>query len=87
MYLDRTVSEIFSVKEWRDLRDRRTAARQHRPRYRTSFSFEKVTSRPHEHVSIRKTWKQHINMRITWPQLSVSHDHSSNVRDVIYWFL
>jgi len=43
--------------------DRRTAARQHRPRlriaaktaYGTSFSFEKVTAGPHEHVSIGKT--------------------------------
>ena len=55
--------------------------------YGTSFSFEKVTARPHEHVSVVKIWKQHINMRITWPHLSVLRDHSSNVIDVIYWFL
>jgi len=53
-------AERFDTVSLQHERDRRTAARQHRPRlriaaktdYGTSFSFEKITARPHEHVSI-----------------------------------
>jgi len=67
-------AERFDTVSLQQERDRRTAARQHRPRlriaaktaYGTSFSFQKRTARPHEHVSIGKTLKKkHINMRIT----------------------
>jgi len=55
-------AERFDTVSLQHERDRRTAARQHRPRlriatktaYGTSFSFEKVTARPHEHVSVVK---------------------------------
>ena len=55
-------AERFDTVSLQHERDRRTAARQHRPRLRiaaktgcdTSFSLEKVTARPHEHVLIGK---------------------------------